>query len=282
LNSVNSSVADRDKMTNLSFVLGYFHRYRYLRSKILESDIDRIHEVFQELKEEQIESIVAMLQVELVVNAVMYCQDLAAIFLALGKPVKEILKIVSSLHETGSGSIKEFYEMIPQRNLAYFWRLIKYDKLEIEKEIEKYERSCKRFQNDMMKLSKFFLSWYGLFSAFKHGLNVVALRDAKTGKDVVQVGNQDGSFDMLILHPAWYLKYIEIVEIVFRMFDRVIEPIIWMIMEDIAGVDLKEKRDIQKKLVSKEPEDEKRPYEATIEVSFPWKIREEKEYKPFY
>jgi hypothetical protein len=55
-----------------------------------------------------------------------------------------------------------------------------------------------------------------------------------------------------------------------------------MILEDVAGVDLKEKRDIRKKLVSKEPKDEKRPYEATIEVSFPWKTREEKEYKPFY
>jgi len=282
LNSVDFSETDRDRMTNLSFVLGYFHRYRYLRSRILESDIDRIHEVFHDLKEEQIESIVAMLQVELVVNAVMYCQDLAAIFLAFNKPIKEILKTVSSLHDTGSGSIKEFYEMIPQRDSEYFWKLIKYDKLKIEKEVERHERSCERFRNDMLRLSKFFLRWYELFSAFKHGLNIVALRDAKTAKDVVQIGNQDGSFDMLILHPSWYLEYIEIVDIVLRMFDRVIEPVVWMMLEDVAEVDLKEKRDIQKKLVSREPEDEKRPYRATIEVSFPWKIREEREYRPFY
>ena len=109
-----------------------------------------------------------MLQVELVVNAVMYCQDLAAIVLALNKPPAEILKTVSSLHETGSGSIKDFYEKIPQRDFDYFWRMIKYDKLEITNEKDKYERSCERFRKDMLKVSKFFLHWYELFTAYKH------------------------------------------------------------------------------------------------------------------
>lgn len=273
---------DRDKLTNLSFALGYFHHYRHLRSRILEKDIDRIHEIFPDLKDKQVESTVSMLQVELVANAVMYCADLAVILLALRKRQAEILKTVSSLHETGSGSIKEFYEKLPQQDLAYFWRMMRYDKLKIAKEEqEKYERSCKRFRDDMLKLSKFFLHWYVLFSAYKHGLNVVALIDEKTGKDVLMIGNYDGSFDMLILSPSWYLGYIETVEIVLRMFDRVIEPIFWMMLENTAEVDLKEKRDIRKTLVSREP-DETRPYKITIRVSFPWKIREAKEYKPFY
>lgn len=281
MTSGKSLEVNRDKMTNLGFALGYCHPYRYLRSKMLEYDIDRIRKIFPILREEQIENIVSMLQVELVVNSVMYCQDLAAIILALEKPATELLRTVSSLHETGAGSIKEFYESLSEQDFEYFWRILRYDKLDITNEKEKYERSCERFRNDMLRLSKFFLRWYELLSCYKHGLNILALIDAKTGKDILMMGEQDGSFEILVLPPSWYIGYIEIVEIVYRMFERVIEPIFWMMLEETADVDLKENRDIRKTLVSTEP-DQTRPYKLTIEASFPWKIREAKEYKPFY
>jgi len=278
----NSPNVTRDELTNLNFALGYCHRYRYLRSKILENDIDKANEILSDLKEQQIESIVAMLQVELVVNAIMYCEDLAIILLALSKPVTEIIKTVASLHETGSGSVKEFYEKLPQRDFEYFWRMMKYDRFCVEGDKDRYEQSCKRFWNDMLKLSSFFLHRYELFSAYKHGLNVVSLVDAKTGKDVLMIGKYDGTFDVLVLPPSWYLEYVEIVEIVHNMFNKVIEPIIWKTLEDISGIDLREEGTIRKALTSREPEDETRPVRFEIKVTFPWKVREPKEYKPFY
>jgi len=282
MNSDSPSNVTRNELTNLIFALGYSHHYRYYRSKILENDIDGIDKVLSSLKEQQVESIVSVLRVELVTNSVMYCEDLAIILLALNKPTTEIIKTIASLHETGAGSVKEFYEKFPQRNFEYFWRMIKYDRFCEEKEVDKYQRSCKRFANDMLGVSKFFLHWYELFSAYKHGLNIVPLVDAGTGKDVLMIGKYDGTFDTLVLRPSWYIGYIEIVEIVHNIFNKVIDPIIWKMLEDIAGVNLKDEKTIRKMLTSIEPEDKTRPFGLTMKVTFPWKIRETKEYRPFY
>lgn len=282
VNSDSSQIANRNELTNLQFLFGYSHHYRYFRSRILENDIDTTENILSDLKAGQIENIVAMLRVELVVNAVMYCEDLAIMLLALRKPVKEIIKTVASLHETGAGSVKEFYAKLPQHSLEYFWELIKYDKFCEAGAADKYQRSCKRFRADLLKLSKFFLTWYNLFAAYKHGLNVVSLIDSKTGKDLLMIGKYDGTFDIIVVHPSWPLGYIEVTEIVYRMFNNVVDPIIWKIMEDISGVNLKETQQLTKTLTSGETEDKARPIKFTINAVFPWKIFEAKEYRPFY
>lgn len=55
MKSDSSSDVTRDELTNLTFGLGYSLHYRYLRSKILENDIDRIDKILSNLKEKQIE-----------------------------------------------------------------------------------------------------------------------------------------------------------------------------------------------------------------------------------
>jgi hypothetical protein len=269
------------EITSLSFVLGYFHHYRYIRSQILEKDVDTVYTAFPNFRPEQIESIAIMLRVELMVNAVMYCSDLAAILLAFAKPVDQILKTVSSLHETGSGSIKEFYQEISSQPPEYFWKLLGYDKLEMASDKARYERSCARFQDDISHLSKFFLKWYQLHSCYKHGLNIVAFVESKTGSDVLIMGNPDGTFDTVLLPPSWYLAYIETIEIVFKMFSRVVEPRIWKLVIGTMKIDLKDKT-MKKVFVSKEPEDKTRPHKFSFTMSYPWKIWDVKDHEPFY
>ena len=274
-----------EELTSLQLTLGYFHRYRYLRSKMLEHDLDTVEEIFSDLRDEQQESIKCMLQVDLVVNAVLYSQDLAAILLCLDKPLSKFTTMISSLHETGSGSIKEFYEKLFERQFDFFWKIMKYDELKLhdKPEQEKYERSCNRFRKDMLKVSKFFLQWYNLFSAYKHGLNVVPVRETKTARDVLMLGNPDGTFDMFIVSPSWYLGYIEVVEIVHNVFNRLIEPIMWKLLANVAKVDLKGEETITKLLTSDLSEEEKkRRKKFTFNIVYPWRIREAQEPKPFY
>jgi hypothetical protein len=280
MNSNYEKIVTRDEMTNLNFALAYPHQFRYYRSHLLEDNIDRIKETLPTLTDKQRENIVAMLNVDLVVNTVMYCEDLAIMLLALDKPVTKMIKTFASLHETGAGSVKEFYEKIPKRDFDYFWHIIKYDKF--YEEDSKYQRSCRRFVNDIIKVSKFFLVWYPLFSAFKHGLNVLACVNNKSGKDVIMIGERDGTFITTVLASSWSISYIEIIEIIHRIFDKIVDPITWVILEEVSGVNLEEKVDIKKKMESKEPMDKSRPVKLSLQIEFPWKIREAKKYAPFY
>jgi len=274
-----------DELTSLQQTLGYFHRYRYLRSRMLEHNLDTVDKIFPNLRYEQQESIKCMLPVELVVNAVLYSQDLAAILLCLDKPLSKFNTMISSLHETGSGSIKEFYESLPKAQFDFFWKIMRYKELKFHDKNEqgKYERSCNRFRNDMLKVSKFFLQWYNLFSAYKHGLNVVPVRETKTARDILMLGNPNGTLDMFMFSPSWYLGYIEVVEIVHNVFNRLIEPIMWKLLANVAKVDLKGEEIITRLLTSDLPEEEKkRRKEFTFNIVYPWKIRDAQEPKPFY
>jgi len=96
------------------------------------------------------------------------------------------------------------------------------------------------------------------------------------------IGKYDGTFDTLVLAPAWYLGYVEITEIIYRIFNKVVDPITWSILEDFSGVKFEEKKTIEKTMSSKEPPDKSRPFKFKMKVEFPWKICDAKEYKPFY
>ncbi|TRZ52155.1 MAG: hypothetical protein D4S01_03390 [Dehalococcoidia bacterium] len=264
----------------MSFAFGYPHQFRYFRSCLIEDNIDRIREILPKLTDTQRENVVSLLNVELVVNAVMYCEDLAIMLLALEKPITKMIKTFAAIRETGSGSVKEFYEKMPERQIEYFWHIIKYDKF-YEKDT-KYVRSCKRFARDILKVSKFFMHWYPLFCAFKHGLNVLSYIDKKSGKDILIVGALDGTFTITLLPPTWSIAYIEIIEIIHRIFDKIVDPLTWVILEEVTGINVKGKENLEAFVKSKEPIEKSRSNKFSLELEFPWKIHTGEERKPFY
>jgi len=267
------------ELSNLDFLLGYTHQFRYYRSILLDKSIDTIKETLSDLKDKQRENIVSMLNVDLMVNAVMYCEDLALMLMALNKPFSKTIKYFSSIHESGSGSVEEFYKKVLTEKFDYFWQLIKYDKF--YEQSGRYRRNCYLFIHDFKIVANFFLKWYQLLCAYKHGLNVVVHVDANSGKDVLMIGEPEGTFTLIILHPAWTIWHIEIVEIIHRIFERIIDPLIWNIVEEKTGVDLKEKN-ITKNMKAKEPIDESGREKVSIQAEYPWKIHQAKEQKPFY
>ena len=227
---------------NLTFGMGYLHNYRKIKSEILEESLKTVPSQFSSYRPEQIESIQTMIEIELVTNAVLYCEDLASIIIALNKEEYNITKTLVSVHETGSGSIKEFYEDVLKGDYDFFWRIMKYDKIEISKgKIQSYKRSCNRFIDDIKKVTAFFLNdfHFSLHQVHKHGLALNVFRDQNTGRDVIIIPNIDNAFDTFFVHPGWYISSFEIIELISNMFTKLFEPLIsWDYLEKTTEVDL--------------------------------------------
>lgn len=272
---------------NLTFGMGYLHNYRKIKSEILEDSLKTVASQFSSYRPEQIESIKTMIEIELVINAILFCEDLASIIIALSKEEYNLTNTLVSVHETGSGSIKEFYECVLKEDVDYFWRIMNYDKIEIpEGEIRSYKRSCKRFIDDIRKVATFFLNgfYFSLHQVHKHGLAFNVGRDQNTGRDIIIIPNIDGTFDTHFIHPAWYLRSFEIIEIISNMFTKLYEPLIsWNYLEKITEVDLEsESFKVTVDDILTEEDKEGRPIHGTFSIKFPWKIHSGKRIKPYY
>ena len=112
-------------------------------------------------------------------------------------------------------------------------------------------------------------------------LNVLATRESQLGKDVLMIGNPDGSLNVSILTPGWYVDYVELVENIHHICEKGIEPIIWKSLETITAIDLKQEF-IHKTISSNEPDDKNRPIKVRLKLSYPWRIHQPKEHRPFY
>jgi hypothetical protein len=205
----------------------------------------------------------------------------------LKRPKYDVVKVLASLHETGAGSITEFFKELPKKDFNYFWALMKYDELNIDdKEVEKYRRSCARFRNDLLKIADYFLNPLHniVHQAYKHGLAMTVVRDRKSGRDVIMVPCQDGTFDIFMVHPMWYLGAFETIEIISAMFSRLVEPLIsWYYLEKAANVDLSQQSLKVKFDVNMTEEDiRKRPIKLSLNIVMPWKIHQGEKIRPFY
>ena len=161
-------------------------------------------------------------------------------------------------------------------------KLMGYNEFIINPEDEdRYNRSVDRFYTDIKKIAKYFLEYYPIFCAYKHGMNVIPVYNEERYRFAFQFGNPDGSFDYMEMHATWFYGSYEIVEIIFRMFDRLVVPqISWTLIEKM-GVDLN-KDHIKQTAESTEGEDPTRPLKWTLKLSYPWKIFIPGKPDPFY
>jgi len=273
----------RDELTGLHFGFGYNPHYRYYSCRLLEDNLDRIDELFSEIRDEQRDDLTSMLEIELVTNAVQYCSDLAILFIASMKPPTEYLKTVSSVHDTGSGSVYEFYEKIPEQSDIYFWNLFGYNRIDLtDKEIKKGERSIERFKKDIKIISKYFRCHYQLYTGYKHGMRIFVLKNEYNGNNLIFMPTQRGDFDIAEVGAMWYLQSIEIVGIVHRMFTKIIEPLIsWITFAQMTDTDFQTEK-IKKTIITDETPDPERSFGFKFRVAFPWKIHNTDRRIPYY
>lgn len=280
-----SGEVTRDEQTGFIFGFGYLTEYRFYRSEILFKDLEKIDEMLPDLEEARRDNLKLMIKLEIVMNAVRYCADLAGMILTSRKPVSEWLKNISSIHETGAGSIYEFYELIPSQKTEYFWDLMGYNKIKLEGDLTRYERSAEKLKNNLIKVAVFYQEYYDLYTAYKHGLRLFIFTDEITGRDTLFVACRDNTFTtQVFLKPIWEMRSLEIVDIVHRIFTSVVEPLIsWIALPEKADVEVTEKK-LTVTMKSAEPPDPERPYRFSGSFTFPWKSwKKYKEKKiPFY
>jgi len=274
----------REWLNQLNYGLGYFHHYRHLYSKSIDNMHSKVKEIYSDKTDLQIRSIELMLELELVNNAIMYCMDFASVFLSLQKPEKGIIKMISSIHETGSGSIKEFYEKINSNELSVdeIWNLMGYGKMAIKpKDRVRYNRSLNRFIEDLKRIASFFLNFYPIYSAYKHGMNIIPIYNEEYDRYAFQVGNPDGTFDYFQMSQTWFFISYEVIETLFMMFDKLVIPQISWILLKQKGVDLKS-NDFKQIFKSTEDDDPLHPFRFTLNLIYPWKKFSPDKSNPFY
>lgn len=272
----------KEEITGLHFGFGYNPYYRYYKYRILLEDLDKINDLFSEIKVEQRDDLSLMLEMELVMNAVQYCSDLAILFIASMKPPSEYIKTVASIHDTGSGSVSEFYEKISKQPDDYFWNLVGYNRIDLtNKEIKRGERSIERFKKDIQVISEFFRDHYQLYTGYKHGMRNFVLRNEYNGKNCIFIPTRKGDFDILEVGAMWYLKSIEIVEMVHRMFTKIIEPLIsWITLAQMTDTDFQKEK--VGTITMGKPPDSQRPDRLKIKATLPWKIHNAERRIPLY
>lgn len=270
----NSTIMSQEDVTGLMFAFGYNPYYRYYYSEILLDEFNRIDTLFPELTQGQKENLLSMLKIEYLVNAVQYCSDLAGMFILSLKEPSEYLKTISSLHETGSGSIKEFYELIPIRDENYFWKLFGYDRIELT-ELEKpiANNSISKFNINIRRISDFYLEFYQFYSSYKHGLRIISIDEETTGRNHIYYATKYNDFDMLSVKSNWYKPIMNIVKLAYKMFIEIIEPLIsWIQLSLKTNFDF-ENKEIEVTTIAEEVEDPRRTIEMKgLKGKFPWKI----------
>lgn len=194
MNQINDEKKQNEISINV-LNIGYFYHYRKIKHNFVKNQMEDVERQYPSLNQNQKDGIETMLKIELIVNAIQYCEDLAQIFIALLKKREKYLRILCSVHETGCGSVSEFYEKIGNQDFNYFYLLLCLNKFDLS---EKDELACidriHILRNDLNFISIFFKKFFNLYTSYKHGLLMYPGKLRETGENVVvELGLQETS-----------------------------------------------------------------------------------------
>lgn len=273
----------REELGNMLFAQGYSTKYRYFKQKLLENEYDTVQEVLHSLKDEQYDNLRQMIEIEMKINAVQYCSELATIAICVkNKKTDKIIQVLSSMSET---AIHEFYDNFITMNNGDISKYMGYHEIKIKSqdEFKKYDRSCDRFKNDIIKISKFFKTHFQLYLAYKHGLRIIPAKNDKGQKLIIEACD-DNTMTLYEVPEMWYLDTIEITEIINNIYEKLYIPIFRKKLEVMANISLKDKS-LQCSIQSTDPPgppDPKRPLVFSTSMKLPWWVHDGKEPNPFY
>ncbi|UGV39817.1 hypothetical protein J7W08_06685 [Methanococcoides orientis] len=270
----------RNDIGNMLFASGYISEYRYLKQVLLEKEHDDIQDVFSNLKQSQHENLRQMIEIEMIINAVQYCGELAAFAICVkNKNLLNFMKIISSLPEA---SIKDFFDKVMNADEKLLFRYMGYHEIDIKYEdIGRYIRSCKRYQEDILILSEFYNRWYNLYTAYKHGLRIIPSFNEKNGKKIIMEACKDNTMTIYEIPEMWWLKSIEITETIKKIYAKLYVPLIKLKLSDFLNISL-DNDSISTSIESTELPDPNRPISFSSTISLPWWIHEPRTPNPFY
>ncbi len=164
----------REEATELFFLRCYDPEYRYFKHKMLMNEYNNIDKIIVNLKENLYEHLRSMIELEMIVNAIQYCNELGATAICVKK---------NRLHELGhmlakmrDQDIQQFYKNIDSTNLEDIGRYMGYDKLKLTD--NEYIESCKRYKETISSLSKIYSNFYFIYISYKLGLRIIPLKDS--------------------------------------------------------------------------------------------------------
>ena len=269
----------REEITNLVFASSYISEYRYYKQLLLENQHDTVQDIISDLSSEQHENLRQMIEIEMIINAIQYCSDLGAFAISIkNKKIFEIIKMLSSLSET---SIKEFYDTIGHADRELLKKYMGYHEINIEQsDKEKYIRSCKRYQTDILKISTFYNKFYQLYPSYKHGLRLIPIINAD-GQKLIFEACKDNTLTIHKTPEMWCSSSIEITEIINNIFKKLYVPLIRKKVGEYLEISFGQTR-AQGSVHSTDPPDPKRTIPVKLSFICPWWYGQENEPIPFY
>jgi len=265
-------------ITNLMFMLGYISEYRFQKRLLLENQHENVQDIISDLRTEQYENLRQMVEIEMIINSVQYSEELGAFAIIIkNNRIFEIIKMLSSLSEK---SIKDFYDKIEHTDLKLFRKYMGYHEISIAgKDIDMYNRSCKRYQNDILKISRFYDDHYKLYLSYKHGLRLIpTIND--DGQKLIFEACKDNTLNIHKIPEMWWLKSIEITEIINNIFKKLYVPLIRKKMGEYLNVSVS--GDVRSSVKATDSIESANTSHIQISTSFPWCINDGKEPNPFY
>lgn len=235
--NISFSLLDTDEhiLGNVSFAIGYLSDYRYHKQLLLELEYDTVEEAIPNLKLEQYENLKQMLEVEMIINAVQYCSELAAFAICIkNKKRNNLIQFLSSLAEA---DIKIFYDNIGNADFNKLKEFMGYKEIKFnEDEISKYTESCIRFKRDVERLSSFYNKHYSLFTAYKHGLRLIPYFDEIQQKKIILEACKDNCLAVCKIPQNWRSEAIDVIHTINNIYQKLYIPFIRLKFFEYAGI----------------------------------------------
>lgn len=168
-------------------------------------------------------------RLEILNETVQYCSDLVMMLRTLSREDKNASKIFTGLKDTGMGadSVEKVYEELFKAKTEYYLQLWGYPplhRIRLEEQIF-YEIEVDKLHRKMVPIYTFFKRNYPLYTAYRHGLRVIPLKD-QDGNHALVTPEPDGTFDIRVILDVdkWVQNTIQVAENIYWIFNNVFYP----------------------------------------------------------
>jgi len=213
------------EMASIAFNSSYFFHFRYFNHYFTKTILNNVPNLCN-FKEAQQEGVKSVVKAQLIFNAILYCEDLALALMAFMKSPKDHLKTLTSVHETGNGSVYEFYDKLKDRDANYFYELIGCTKYSLsEEETRQSINKIPTLKRDMLFLAEFFKTFYEFSTAYKHGFLIYPGKLHDTGESVLGELSWDNLMNFVVVDRIPY-NIDAVVYIIYSIFSTVVDALI--------------------------------------------------------
>lgn len=217
----------KNEMCSLIFANAYNSDYRYFKQFILENEYENIKNLINNLQVHQYENLKQMIEIEIIVNTIQYCCELAAFAISV-KDNSLNTQFLSHLATFNEDKIKsKFFTPIRTGNYELVSKFMGYYEIKIEEnERDKYLLSYEKYKTDINKISEFYNKWYPLYTSYKHGLRLINGIDENTHKRMIIEACKDNSWNVILLPETWWKESSDINKIIHEIFTKLYVPLV--------------------------------------------------------